>query len=72
MREFPFLFPGVPERFRGREEIRAEYRAAWGASPLRVRDGYITHVRDYMVGLRVAHVTGRLPAVVESLAGDGD
>ncbi|MEU6541646.1 nuclear transport factor 2 family protein [Streptomyces sp. NPDC047000] len=31
--EFPFLFPGMPERYRGREEVRAGYRAAWGASP---------------------------------------
>lgn len=33
--EFPFLFPGMPERHQGREEIRAGYRAAWGASPAR-------------------------------------
>ncbi|MGW0683871.1 nuclear transport factor 2 family protein [Streptomyces sp. NPDC002754] len=32
--EFPFLgFPGMPERYQGREEVRAGYRAAWGASP---------------------------------------
>ncbi|MCX5265680.1 nuclear transport factor 2 family protein [Streptomyces sp. NBC_00199] len=31
--EFPFLFPGMPERYEGREEVRAGYRAAWGASP---------------------------------------
>ncbi|UKY53157.1 nuclear transport factor 2 family protein [Streptomyces inhibens] len=30
--EFPFLFPGMPERYEGREEVRAGYRAAWGAS----------------------------------------
>ncbi|MFJ1901958.1 nuclear transport factor 2 family protein [Streptomyces sp. NPDC088115] len=34
--EFPFSAPGFPERFEGREEVRAGYRAAWGASPLRV------------------------------------
>ncbi|MFD8702863.1 nuclear transport factor 2 family protein [Kitasatospora sp. NPDC059648] len=33
--EFPFLFPGMPERYRGREEVRAGYRAAWGASEAR-------------------------------------
>lgn len=33
--EFPFLFPGMPERYVGREEIRAGYRAAWGASAAR-------------------------------------
>ncbi|MEV6023320.1 nuclear transport factor 2 family protein [Streptomyces sp. NPDC052036] len=31
--EFPFLFPGMPARFLGREEVRAGYRAAWHASP---------------------------------------
>ncbi|GAA2243133.1 MULTISPECIES: nuclear transport factor 2 family protein [Kitasatospora] len=31
--EFPFLFPGMPDSYQGREEIRAGYRAAWGASP---------------------------------------
>ncbi|WP_329296555.1 nuclear transport factor 2 family protein [Streptomyces pseudovenezuelae] len=31
--EFPFLFPGMPERYEGREEVRAGYRAAWDASP---------------------------------------
>ncbi|MEW2402366.1 nuclear transport factor 2 family protein [Streptomyces sp. NPDC046862] len=36
--EFPFLFPGMPERLRGREEIRAGYRAAWGASPARPQE----------------------------------
>ncbi|MFF4922088.1 nuclear transport factor 2 family protein [Kitasatospora sp. NPDC001261] len=36
--EFPFLFPGMPERYRGREEIRAGYRAAWGASAARPRE----------------------------------
>ncbi|REK90016.1 nuclear transport factor 2 family protein [Streptomyces inhibens] len=30
--EFPFLFPGMPERYEGREEVRAGYRAAWGVS----------------------------------------
>ncbi|MFI0715123.1 YybH family protein [Streptomyces inhibens] len=30
--EFPFLFPSVPERYEGREEVRAGYRAAWGAA----------------------------------------
>ncbi|OIJ93247.1 nuclear transport factor 2 family protein [Streptomyces colonosanans] len=110
--EFPFLgFPGMPERYQGREEIRAGYRAAWGASPaqpqkihdvfvhesidpevitveqvvvgtvtttgqafsfpgllvLRVRNGLIVHVRDYMDGLRVAHTMDRLAAVVASL-----
>lgn len=36
--EFPFLFPGMPECYRGREEVRAGYRAAWGASEARPRE----------------------------------
>ncbi|MEU5538862.1 nuclear transport factor 2 family protein [Streptomyces sp. NPDC020362] len=31
--EFPFFFPGMPARYQGREEVRAGYRAVWGASP---------------------------------------
>ncbi len=115
--EFPFLFPGMPARHQGREEIRAGYRAAWRTSParpgrideiavhestdpevitveqvvtgtvtttgapfrlpgllvMRVRDGEIVHVRDYMDGLAVAHAMGRLPAVTALLGqGRGD
>ncbi|MEU6587857.1 nuclear transport factor 2 family protein [Streptomyces sp. NPDC046881] len=110
--EFPFLFPGMPERYQGREEVRAGYRAAWGASPaqpkeihevavhgstdpevivveqivsgtvtttgrsfsfpgllvIRVRNGRIVHVRDYMDGLGVAHAMDRLTAVTASLS----
>ncbi|MGW1653902.1 nuclear transport factor 2 family protein [Streptomyces atratus] len=95
--EFPFSSPGFPSRYEGREEVRAGYRAAWGASPVRVEaiegmeihetadpeviigehvvvgslptgsgtftvpgvlivrvhDGLITRVRDYMDGLAV-------------------
>ncbi|MGW2249272.1 nuclear transport factor 2 family protein [Kitasatospora sp. NPDC001660] len=36
--EFPFLFPGMPERHEGREAVRAGYRAAWGASPAQPRE----------------------------------
>ncbi|MFB7590173.1 nuclear transport factor 2 family protein [Streptomyces sp. NPDC056169] len=110
--EFPFLFPGMPPRYQGREQVRAGYRAAWGASPaqpqeirevvvhestdsevitveqvvtgtvtttgrsfsfpgllvIRVRDGQIVHVRDYMDGLGVAHAMDRLTAVVAGLS----
>lgn len=110
--ELPFLFPGMPDRLEGREQIRAAYRAAWAASAaqpqavreiavhtcagsevlvveqvvsgvvrptgrpfefpgvlvLHVRDGQIIHARDYMDGLGVAHATGRLPAVIATLA----
>ena len=30
--EFPLLFPGMPARLVGREEIRETYRAAWAAA----------------------------------------
>lgn len=103
--ELPFLFPGMPARYHGREQVRTAYRAAWAATDacvrevhdvavhatadpevviaeqvltgvlastgepfqfpgvlvLRVHDGLITHLRDYMDGLTVAHATGRLP-----------
>ncbi|MFJ4437531.1 nuclear transport factor 2 family protein [Streptomyces sp. NPDC088923] len=97
--EFPFTSPGFPARYEGREAVRAGYAAAWGASPvrvrevrrvsvhetgdpgvlvaehvvvatlpakgdaaftvpglliLRVREGLLTHVRDYMDGLGLA------------------
>jgi ketosteroid isomerase-like protein len=112
LHELPFLFPGMPDRLEGREEVRAVYRAAWAASDartrtvravavhpcadsevlvaeqvlsgilgstgqpfefagvlvLRVRNGEILHVRDYMDGLGVAHAMGRLPAVLKALA----
>lgn len=105
--ELPFLFPGMPKQYEGREQVRSGYRAAWahstaqprevrdvavhmtadrevivveqmvggvvdqegpacfefpGALVLRVRDGQIVHVRDYLDGLGVAHVLGRLGA----------
>ncbi|MFB7596980.1 nuclear transport factor 2 family protein [Streptomyces sp. NPDC056160] len=103
--EFPFRFPGLPARYQGREEVRAGYRALWGASPvrpehihetavhestdpevitveqtvtgtltttgepfevpgllvIRVHEGLITHVRDYMDGLAVARMRGGPP-----------
>ncbi len=101
--EFPFTSPGFPARYEGREEVRAGYRAAWGASPvvveevrevavhetgdpevivaehtvvaslpdragdltvpglliLRVRDGLLVHVRDYMDGCGVRNAISR-------------
>ncbi|MGK5555557.1 nuclear transport factor 2 family protein [Actinomadura kijaniata] len=36
--EFPFAFPGFPERYEGRERVREGYRATWGSSPVRVRE----------------------------------
>ncbi|WP_198169378.1 nuclear transport factor 2 family protein [Herbidospora daliensis] len=34
--EFPFRLPGMPERYTGREEIRAGYGLSWGSSPAEV------------------------------------
>ncbi|RJQ71710.1 nuclear transport factor 2 family protein [Pseudonocardiaceae bacterium YIM PH 21723] len=34
--EFPLLAPNRPERYVGREEIRAGFRAVWSAAPVRV------------------------------------
>ncbi|MFC6022555.1 nuclear transport factor 2 family protein [Plantactinospora solaniradicis] len=112
--EFPMLFPGMPESYHGREEIRAGYRAAWAALParveeigdvvlhqtadpeviiveqrvgcvltatgrpfaannllvIRVHDGLITHVRDYLDALTLNQALNRLPAVLTLLAGD--
>lgn len=38
-----------------------------GLLVLRVRNGLIVHVRDYMDGLRIAHTLDRLPAVIAGL-----
>ncbi len=109
--EFPFLAPGRPARYQGREETRAGFRVAWGAAPvrvdeirnvvahettdpeviiaeqdlvatltttgrrftssfllvMRVRDGLITHVRDYADALRTTHALDRLPTLIASL-----
>lgn len=100
--EFPMTFPSFPRRFEGREQIRAGYRAAWEASPvrleeirnvvihdtsdpdvivveqevagtvatngrsfvasnllvMRVRDGALTHVRDYLDASALAQAAG--------------
>ena len=111
--EFPLLFPGMPARLVGREQIRETYRAAWSAASqvvaleairnvvvhqttdaeviiveqevtgtvsttgrridafnvlvMRVRDGLLIHVRDYLDALTINHALGRLPAVVADL-----
>jgi ketosteroid isomerase-like protein len=33
--ELPFLFPGMPDRYDGREAVREAYRSAWNRSPAR-------------------------------------
>jgi ketosteroid isomerase-like protein/catechol 2,3-dioxygenase-like lactoylglutathione lyase family enzyme len=42
--EFPLLAPGQQEAYRGREEIRAGFGAAWSQAPVRV-----TEIRDVVV-----------------------
>ncbi len=36
--EFPFLAPGRPDRYHGREEVRSGYQAAWGATSVRLQE----------------------------------
>jgi uncharacterized protein len=112
--EFPLLFPGMPKRLVGREEIRKTYSAAWAAARqvttleeirnvvvhqttdpgviiveqevagtvsttgrridafgvlvMRLHDGLLIHVRDYLDALTINHALGRLPAVVAHLS----
>jgi ketosteroid isomerase-like protein len=42
--EFPLLTPGRPERYHGRDEIRAGFAAAWSSAPVRVDE-----IRDIVV-----------------------
>ncbi|MGH2884270.1 MAG: YybH family protein, partial [Solirubrobacteraceae bacterium] len=36
--EFPLLFPGMPTRMVGREQIRETYRTAWAATNASVKE----------------------------------
>jgi len=36
--EVPFMFPGIPDRLEGREQIRETYRLAWAATDARPMD----------------------------------
>ena len=42
--EFPLLFPGMPPRLIGRDQIRNTYRAAWAAS-----DAAVDEIRNVVV-----------------------
>lgn len=64
--EFPFPFPGFPERYVGREEVRAGYGATWGATPLRVRGVRATAVHQ---SEEPGVVVGEHVVVVEHSAG---
>jgi ketosteroid isomerase-like protein len=82
--ELPFRFPGMPDRFEGREVLRAAYRAAWSASdaqPREVRevalhscaDGEVLVVEQVVRG--VLRSTGRpfeFPGVLVLRVRDGE
>jgi ketosteroid isomerase-like protein len=62
--EFPFAMPGLPPRFEGREQIRAGYKAIWGATPARVEEirDVVTHEAADPEVIVVEHVTmGTVP-----------
>lgn len=59
--ELPFLFPGMPDRFEGREQVRAAYRAAWAASdaqPQTVREVAVHSCTDSEVVIAEQVVSG--------------
>lgn len=62
--EFPFASPAFPDRFEGREQVRAGYRAAWGASPLtavEVTDVVVHETTDPAVVIAEQVAVGTLP-----------
>ncbi|MFG2289225.1 nuclear transport factor 2 family protein [Streptomyces sp. NPDC048595] len=61
--EFPFVFPGMPERYEGREAVRAGYQAVWSASPAqpqRIRQVVVHESTDPEVMVVEQVVTGTL------------
>jgi ketosteroid isomerase-like protein len=59
--ELPFLFPGMPDRFEGREQIRTAYRTAWAASdaqPQAVREIAVYSCTDSEVIIAEQVVSG--------------
>lgn len=66
--ELPFLFPGMPDRLEGREQVRVAYRAAWAASEARPQEVREVAVHscdggDVLVAEQV--VSGTLPSTGE-------
>jgi ketosteroid isomerase-like protein len=58
--EFPLLSPFFPKRLNGREEIRAHYRAAWGAAAIRlldIREVAVHETRDPLLIVAEAEYT---------------
>jgi uncharacterized protein len=67
--EVPFLFPGMPERFEGREQVRAAYRAAWAATEAQPRTVCEVGVHSCAAGeVLIAEqvVSGVLPSTGQS------
>ncbi|GAA0361575.1 nuclear transport factor 2 family protein [Microbispora corallina] len=72
--EFPFRAPGFPPRLAGREEVRACYRAAWGASPVRlaeIHDVVVHEAADSEVIVGEWHGTGTVGAEGRPFAASG-
>ncbi|MBP2707414.1 nuclear transport factor 2 family protein [Microbispora sp. RL4-1S] len=72
--EIPFRFPGMPARYEGREQVRAAYRAIWGASPVRpeeIRDVVTHETADPEVIVAEQVVAGLVPATGDSFAVPG-
>jgi uncharacterized protein len=58
--EFPLLSPFFPQRLHGREEIRAHYRTAWSAAPIRlldIREVAVHETRDPLLIVAEAEYT---------------
>lgn len=72
--EFPFASPGFPPRFDGREQVRAGYRTAWGASPAQVveiRDLTVHRSTDAEVIIAEQVVVGELATTGHTFAVPG-
>lgn len=68
--EFPLLFPGMPARLVGREEIRRTYKAAWGAidsSPVEIRNLVVHETTDPGIIVVEQQVAGTVLATGQKL-----
>ncbi len=69
--ELPFLFPGMPACLKGREEVRATYRAAWEHSTARasaLRDVTVHTTSDPEVVIAEQTVVGTVTGSGEPFA----
>ncbi|MFE1322235.1 nuclear transport factor 2 family protein [Kitasatospora phosalacinea] len=72
--EFPFPFPGMPSCYKGREEVRAGFRAAWQhspATPAGLRDVTVHPTADATVLIAEQTVTGTVATTGEPFAFPG-